>query len=250
MNTISVPPELLSLPNHLVLAVVSVVCALVGAFRYHDVCRPLPAPPRRTRVAGLRTGDVLLWTGARSARLVAERFLIGPFTHVGLVVRCRDRSGAIVTLVWESMPDCGKRLAPVETLLRRARRAQEQIWARKLGFRGRRVEDGDISTQLLADLVRRGLGTAYGFSFWRVAFQRWCAHLPLPVHHTRQNITVTQPLFCSELVAFTLCMLGILHPHDTQTFDFLPADFSSAAPRRPLPLAPGFQFGPDTLLVG
>lgn len=243
MNTVNI-----SLPNHLALLVVSLVCALVGIFRYHDVCRPLPAPPQRTRVADLRTGDLLLWTGARSLRETVERFLIGAITHVGLVVRCRDRSGAIVTLVWESMPG-GKRLAPAETLLRRARRLQEQIWARKLEFRGRRVEDGDISTQLLADLVRRGLGTAYGFSFWRVAFQRWCAHLPLPVHHTRQNITVTQPLFCSELVAFTLCMLGILHPHDTQTFDFLPADFSSAAPRQSLPLAPGFQFGPDTLLV-
>ena len=99
---------------------------------------------------------------------------------------------------------------------------------------------------------RTGRGTPYAFSFWRTAFHRWCAHLPLPPTTMRCTAHPRAPMFCSELVAYTLDMLGVLdvESHSGRTYDrLLPVDFSHDHAQRPLPLAPRFAYGPDVELL-
>lgn len=246
------------------LVVVVLACVLVVAFRYHDVCRPLPRAHRVEAVADghLRTGDLLLWTGGEGLRHVAEKFLVGPFTHVALVVRRLvhvhgdddDDQVADATpelWVWESLAGCGKRFVRLAPLLRR-RAVGERVVVRHLLRDQAPVGDGDLCLGLLAELIRTGRGTPYSFSFWRTAFHRWCAHLPLPPTTMRCTAHPRAPMFCSELVAYTLDMLGVLdvESHSGRTYDrLLPVDFSHDHAQRPLPLAPRFAYGPDVELL-
>lgn len=176
----------------------------------------------------LDTFDLVLWSdGEKLARLI-QYGTNSIWTHVGMVVRFPGD----VIMLWESTFDAessGVRLNPLSKAIdggvsiRRASLLRtHELFDRLMG--ARKILDGRPFENNLLEFI--------------------CAAYDGPLGLNQRNITA---LFCSELIAETLQMVGLLDKTKPSN-EYTPDDFSSGA-KTNLVLLNGLSYGPEIPIV-
>ena len=199
---------------------------------------PLPvAPGVALRAAGLRTGDLLLWS-ADSEQLMCDlqKFLLNThFTHVALVYVAECGTA----YAWESLRPGGVALNRLDARL--AAGSSGACFVRRI--------NAPLANAQLAAVFRLAHGAPYVCSFWRAVLHDWCSsYVRVSAVGEPDEIRWRAPRFCSHLVADTYAHCGVLDykGYDKPSSMAMPADFGCAAPR--LPLRGGYAFGPEEAL--
>jgi hypothetical protein len=198
---------------------------------------PLPvAAGLALRAAGLRTGDLLLWSAETGLLCDVQKFCLNThFTHVSLVYVAECGTA----YAWESLRPGGVALNRLDARL--ASGSSGQCFVRRIS----RPLDAAQRAKLQS-VFRGAAGAPYVCSFWRAILHDWCsAYVRVPAVGEADEIQWRAPRFCSHLVADTYAHCGVLDysGHDKPSSMAMPADFGAAAAR--LPLRGGYAFGPE-----
>jgi hypothetical protein len=189
-------------------------------------------------LAGLRSGDVVLYWGQHPLQRLQQELTSCPWGQVGLILRLPGESEP---LVFESskvsrVPDV--RLGAVVRGVQLVRFAE-----RVASFEGK-VAVRALHPRLPQELERMLLAFADRVHGRPFNNSKWAALRSL----RRRNLPSRDPgFFCSELVAEAYQAIGLLPrpPQGLSSNNYIPADFSSCFEARILRLQAGFEFGKE-----
>jgi len=182
----------------------------------------------------LKTGDLVLFSGASFFSSVIKWAIGGKWSHVGVIVRSPRFPDRV--LLWESTTLAD--LADIETGKRQHGVQLVPLSERLRGYDGEfklRPLDKPITPEMEAALTQRRAelsGRPYEedkLELVRLAFKGWFA---------KWRGERLDSLFCSELVAEAYQAMGLLPPHPPSN-EYTPRDFA----RRKRPLLGGYALG-------
>ena len=211
----------------------------------------------------LRTGDIFLFKGASFQSFEVQLGTMSPFSHVGMVDRCEhmDQNGGTLYL-WHSPAQtlafsadrithetkAGPQLNRLKATLRAAdgtvyvrrlvRRKSRRRRQRRKGDRYELDDRNDDDTPLLGDpcgtplmdYMRRTAPKTYETSFKELLLSAYDG----AGGQNRENL---DSYFCSELVAQTYIVMGLMHSEEPSN-EYVPCDFN-----RDLVLRGGYRLG-------
>ena len=193
---------------------------------------------RKVRIdapGAIRNGDLLLFSSTYKLPCDVQKIATGSqYTHSG--VAFVDAKG--VPHVFEVLRDEGSIVTRLEKHL------QDPTYRCVV-----RHINKPIDGRTLEAVIRLGLGQEYNHTFWRGIVARWSFIPELVPPPMAENKVMSSQRCCSELVAATYARLGVLDFSKSRygQSQVLPGDFSEHSFN--VPLAHGYAFGPEYLLL-
>ena len=184
----------------------------------------------------VKCGDLVLFSSTLKLPCDVQKFFTGSqYTHVGIVFV--DAKG--VPFVWEVRREEGS------VLIRLDRQFDDETYRCIV-----RSINKTVNPKVLERIIRAARGQPYTHSFWRGILSRWSIFhdaIPPPIN---ENKVLASARCCSEMVAETYSKLGVLDfsKWKNGTSQVLPGDFSERGFN--VPLADGYAFGSEYLLIG
>lgn len=191
-------------------------------------------------------GDLVLFSGMGWLGRVGEATLKlmgrSPYTHVGMIYIDPNPEKQRDIYVWEMHnATLGTRLTPIQKVMERYK---GRLVVRPLyGPDNQRGVD-DIK---LRSFIRSRWGLDYAYDFWFFNYNRYVPSLPMPACNGGQH----RPFrFCSDLISETLYAVGVLdYSHNPDKLhEAIPRDFAQAT--QAVPMAEGWKWGPEILMLG